>query len=101
MELIQILLPLRDNEGAAFPQQLFSEVLQELSDKFGGSTAFTRSPAEGVWQSEGAKHHDDIVVVEVMAPVLDRRWWKAYRQALEKRFRQKELIVRSQTTELI
>jgi hypothetical protein len=101
MELIQILLPLRDNEGAAFPEHLLAEVLRELSDRFGGSTAFTRSPAEGVWQSEGAKHHDDIIVVEVMAAALDRCWWKAYRETLEKRFRQKELIVRSQTIEVI
>jgi len=101
MELIQILLPLRDNEGTAFPQELFAEVLQELSDRFGGSTAFTRSPAEGVWQSEGAKHLDDIIVVEVMATDLDRNWWMSYRESLETRFRQKEIVVRSQTTELI
>jgi hypothetical protein len=101
MELIQILLPLRDNEGAAFPQHLFTEVLQELSDRFGGSTAFTRSPAEGVWQSEGAKHHDDIIVVEVMATALDRPWWLSFRETLEARFRQKEIVVRSQTIELI
>jgi len=101
MELIQILLPLRDNEGTAFPQELFAEVLQELSDRFGGSTAFTRSPAEGVWQSEGAKHLDDIIVVEVMATDLDRHWWMSYRESLETRFRQKEIVVRSQTTELI
>jgi hypothetical protein len=101
MHLIQVLLPLRDNEGAVFPQNLLSEVLQELSDRFGGSTAYTRSPAEGVWQSEGAKHHDDIIVVEVMVDAIDRDWWKAFRKALEGRFRQKELVVRVQAIELM
>jgi hypothetical protein len=40
-------------------------------------------------------------VVEVMADTLDRKWWTAYRKTLEDRFRQQELVVRVQATELI
>ena len=101
MHLIQVLLPVRDNAGAAFPQDLLTQVLQELSRRFGGSTAYTRSPAEGIWRSEGADHHDDIIVVEVMVDALDRPWWKAYRKSLEDRFKQQELVVRVQSIEVI
>jgi hypothetical protein len=101
MHLIQLLLPLSDNAGEAFPQHLFAQVLRELSDKFGGSTAYTRSPAEGVWRTGGTDRRDDIVVVEVMAAALDRDWWREYRGSLEDRFRQEELVVRSQEIETI
>jgi len=80
---------------------MFAQLLRELSDRFGGSTAYTRSPAEGIWRSGGADHRDDIIVVEVMAETLDREWWAAYRKTLEDRFRQQELVVRVQAIELI
>ena len=97
--LVQLLLPLRDNEGETFAKELLQGVLDELSERFGGSTAYTRSPAEGLWKSGGADHHDDIVVVEVMVENMDAGWWRSYRQTLEQRFRQKELIVRAQPIE--
>jgi hypothetical protein len=52
MHLVQILLPLFDNDGVSLPRQLFARVRDELTEKFGGLTAFTRSPAEGVWRPE-------------------------------------------------
>ncbi len=47
--LIQILLPTADNEGATFSDADFRKVSDELTERFGGLTAFTRSPAEGRW----------------------------------------------------
>ncbi len=99
MHLIQLLLPLRANDGAPFAEGLFREVLGELTDRFGGSTAYTRSPAEGKWKSGEADHHDDIVVVEVMAERLDHAWWGGYRRDLERRFRQLEIVIRAQAIE--
>jgi hypothetical protein len=101
MHLIQILLPLADNEGAAFPDDLFAAVQRELTERFGGVTAFTRAPAEGVWRHAGTRLHDDIVIVEVMAEALDRDWWRAFRLSLEKTFRQERLVIRSQATEML
>ncbi len=49
MHLVQILLPLYDNAGAPLPRALYDRVREELSRRFGGLTAFTRSPAEGLW----------------------------------------------------
>ena len=101
MHLVQILLPLYDNAGAPLPRELFSRVREELTGAFGGLTAFTRAPAEGLWKDGGETTRDDIVVFEVMAERLDESWWRAYRGELEKRFRQDEIVVRAQETRLL
>ena len=94
--LVQILLPLYDNDGHAFEAREYVELRGELADRFGGVTAYTRAPARGVWKDDaGATARDDIVIFEVMTDTLDRKWWTEFRQALERRFRQESLIVRA------
>lgn len=68
---------------------------QERVDRFGGLTAFTRSPAEGLWDEGGGRSRDEIVIFEVMADALDRSWWRDYRAVLKRRFRQDEIVVRA------
>jgi hypothetical protein len=41
------------------------------------------------------------VIFEVMVRKVDRKWWSHYRHLLQKRFRQKELLVRSQDVKII
>lgn len=101
MYLIQILLPLYDNEGQRFGAEQFNPIRHELSARFGGLTAFTRAPAEGVWEEHGKRQHDDVVVYEVMADALDRTWWRDYRSTLEREFRQDVILIRSQAVELL
>lgn len=102
MHLIEILLPLADNEGKAFDSGQHAQVRDELVEHFGGVTAFTRSPAEGLWkEGGGAPDRDDIVILEVMADWLDRGWWRHYRTELEQRFRQDEIVVRAREVELL
>ena len=102
MHLVQILLPVTDNNGEGFPPGHFEAVREVLTAHFGGLTAYTRAPAEGLWRSGSEKtSRDDIVVLEVMAEVIDRDWWSAYKRELEARFRQRELIVRAQEIELL
>jgi hypothetical protein len=97
MHLIQILLPVYDKAGARFPQGQYDQVAKELTERFGGLTAYVRAPAAGLWQEEtGRTQHDDIVVYEVMAERLEPEWWAAYRRELERRFAQDELVVRAQ-----
>jgi hypothetical protein len=95
MHLIEILLPLYDNGGRPFPASDFDRVRDELVAKFGGVTAFRRSPAEGVWHEDGQVSRDRVVVYEVMDEALDRGWWRGYRRDLERRFRQEEIIARA------
>lgn len=100
VHLVQLLLPLYDNAGQTFPASYFSAVRAELTDKFGGLTAYTRAPAQGVWsESDGTAKRDDIIVYEVMTEVLDRDWWRSFRERLERRFRQDEIVIRGQTVE--
>lgn len=101
MHLIQILLPVRDNDGKPFGPHPFEEVTWQLSKKFGGITAYNRAPAEGRWESSGKTHHDDVLVIEVMAPVLDKPWWQNFRKELEATFRQTQVVVRTQVIELL
>ena len=99
--VIQILLPLSDNEGQAFSGTAYEGVRSELTKQFGGLTAFTRGPAEGLWAEKGGIAHDDIVVFEVMTPELDEAWWVSYRRVLEGRFRQDSIIIRAHETRLL
>ena len=95
MYLIEILLPLYDNNKRAFKASAFDEIRNELTEIFGGVTAFLRSPAEGRWQeSDGDVSRDDIVIFEVMSQQLDRKWWSGYRSKLEEEFQQEKLIIR-------
>jgi hypothetical protein len=97
--LVQILLPVYHNNGQRFPSDLYNEVRAKLTDMFGGLTAYTRAPAEGVWESGTTLKRDDIVVVEVMVDSLDRTWWGAYRRDLKRLFRQDQIVLRAQTYE--
>lgn len=102
MYLIQLLLPLYDNDGRDLPKTLFSEVRNELVEKFGGLTAFSQAPAKGLWQ-EDESHTvlDELIIYEVMADALEQVWWQQYRASLETRFRQETVVVRAYTISLL
>ena len=95
MHLIEILLPLTDNAGKRIEAEHFAKVREEMVASFGGLTAFTRSPAEGIWDEGGGRTSDNIVIFEVLVDELDRDWWRHYRQTLERMFRQDEIIIRA------
>ena len=101
MHLVQILLPLSDNDGHPFPRAQYDKVAVELTKRFGGVTAFTRAPAEGRWSGHGHANSEEVVVIEVMVERLDAVWWTDYRKGLEKRFRQQHIIVRAQSVLLL
>ena len=99
MHLVQLLLPLYDNEGRPFPASRYAGVRAGLTDRFGGLTAYTRAPAEGVWNEGGRAARDDIIVYEVMVEQLDRSWWRGFRADLERQFEQDELVARAMPVE--
>ena len=100
MNLIQLLLPLHDNNKQPFAREEFDRVRDELAKRFGGITAFRRSPAEGVWrEGQGEVSRDEVVIFEVMTERLNRRWWSGYRKELEMRFRQEQLVIRATQVE--
>jgi hypothetical protein len=96
MFLIQLLLPLYDNQKNPFPREHFEGVRRTLTETFGGVTAYQRSPAVGLWkENEAVLSRDDVVMIEVMADKLDTSWWASYREKLESEFRQEELVLRA------
>ena len=100
MYLVQLLLPLYDNAGRRVPHERFAQVRDELTDRFGGVTAYLRSPAQGTWKVEsGDVDRDEVVMCEVMVEALERGWWSSYRAMLEQRFGQQELVVRASAIE--
>ena len=96
MKLIQVLLPAFGKEGRAIARKTFRTTACQLAKDFGGVTAYTRAPAEGLWQRKGMKlERDDIVIYEVMAKTVDRRLWALRKKQLANAFRQDEVVVRS------
>ncbi len=102
MFLVQILLPSYDNDRRLFSKSDYDVIGAELTERFGGLTAYTRSPAEGHWKKRGEiTSRDEIVVMEVMVDDLDEAWWRAYREKLESDFRQHQVVIRAQPIVLI
>jgi len=96
MFLVEFLLPTHDNDGARFPKEEFERVRRELTERFGGVTAFMQSPATGHWEDDqGIVRRDELVGFEVMAESLERDWWRDYREQLARRFRQQEIVMRA------
>jgi hypothetical protein len=73
MHLVEIFLPLNDNNGRPFGTERYAAVREHLTERFGGLTAFSRSPAQGATSDGGKTVHDEIIVFEVMARTLDVR----------------------------
>jgi len=96
MHVVQILLPLSDNEGRPHPRQIFDDIKTDLTRRFRGLTAYSRAPAEGLWKPRKGTKHDDIIVYEVMVPSFRLQWWKKYRVYLEQLLRQESIVIRAQ-----
>jgi len=100
MHVVEIFLPLKRKDGSPQAEGLFGQVRAELVERFGGLTAFTRAPAEGLWEDEdGEVERDSIVIFEVVADNLDRGWWSSFRERLEKQFDQDEVLIRASAVE--
>ena len=101
--LVQVLLPIYDEQGRAFPREAYGDLRRRRTERFGGLTAYSRAPAEGWWQPEPGRpaRRDDVVIFEVLADELERDWWQALKGGLEARFRQDEILVRAQAVDVL
>ena len=80
----------------------FARVRVELTERFGGVTAYSRSPATGLWKRDDEEiERDQVIMIEVVVEVFDREWWARYREQLETRFGQEEVHARALAMEQI
>jgi hypothetical protein len=94
MNVVEVFLPLDTGRGEPLPPETIEGLVAGLSDRFGGATAYTREPAEGLWKRATTIERDRIIVVEVMVDEVDEQWWSAYRERLEREFAQDRVLVR-------
>lgn len=96
LHVIQLVLPLYTHDQPSAPaDDLHAMVKAELTRHFGRCSAHTRSPAGGRWVEGDLGHRDEIVIYEVMSHLLDAQWWDWYQRALEARFHQREVLIRT------
>jgi hypothetical protein len=101
MHLVQLLLPIVRTAEASTTKS-YRALRAELIERFGGVTAYTRSPASGAWVEDGDHVvHDDVIIVEVMVEQLDRTWWRSLAARLESQLDQQSIVIRSSRIELL
>ncbi|WP_332719255.1 hypothetical protein [Pelagibacterium mangrovi] len=94
MQIVEVFLPLDTGSGIAIDAEVIEGIVGGLADRFGGATAFTRAPADGLWKQGSTMEKDRILIIEVMVSDLDQAWWKDYRNKLEREFEQEEVLIR-------
>lgn len=78
MQLVQILLPVTDNDGRALPEA----VLRRIRGTGGAVWRLTSVPLRRGF--DGRRQKDEIVIVEVMTEALAKDWWRAFGKRLER-----------------
>ena len=101
MHQVQIFLPIKTPDGRPIPMAEFDRLADELTQAFGGLTAYVRSPADGRWRNAGRTEHDDVVIFEVMTSTIERDWWRALRHRLEIALSQQHVLIRASPIELL
>ena len=101
MNVIEVFLPLDTGRGESIPAEVIEGLVAGLADRFGGATAYTREPAEGLWKRATTIERDRIIVVEVMVEDVDEAWWRDYRQRLEREFEQESVMIRVTTCQTL
>ena len=94
--LVEIFVPLTNQEGKSFPDRYYHELRNLLLNEFGGVTVYHRSPATGVWDGNNAGIvQDKLIVFEVMTVSVEKKFWDTLKQELEMQFQQEEILIRS------
>lgn len=95
MPLVQIFLPIADNQGNPFSEEIFKTIFEILTKRFGGITAFTQALADGLWEKGNEVQKDRIMFIEVMTENIEAEWWAKFRNHLETVLKQEEILIRS------
>lgn len=95
MFVVELFIPLDLPDGRSTPPATLDRIKAELTERFGGVTAYLHSPAEGAWKpGPETVVHDRVARFEVMVDDVDTRWWHSYRRALESELQQDQILAR-------
>jgi inorganic pyrophosphatase len=94
-KLVELFLPLYDNQGKHFGTHKFKKIRDLLTDKFGGITEYTRNPASGFWKKDDEQTVKDmLLIIEVMCAEVDMDFWNNLKVKLLKSFQQDQIVIR-------
>jgi hypothetical protein len=95
MNLLQLFIPLTDNQGHQFDQSIFLDLRQQLTDRFGGVTIYSRGPVTGLWkEAENQIIADQMIIYEVLTEQIDLPYWKQFKLHLEDLLQQEQILIR-------
>lgn len=85
-------LPITFNDGSTIPDELFTQVRDELVERFVGFHVLSPgSPAEGWWKPGTVLHRDDMLIYQVDTEEDEGEFFQQYKKVLEERFKQDEI----------
>ena len=93
-----VFLPAEFPDGSPVPASQLDLVRRELLEQFGGVTSFDRAPAQVRWQDAGQVKADAVIVMEVMTPKVDKAWWRAFRQRMERPSEIRNTLIEASTS---
>lgn len=91
--LVRMFIPLKDNQGAPFPEGYYQNLNKELQNQFGGVTIYIRSPVKGIWKQDDNTRYDDLLVYEVLTNMTHDDYWQGLKTKLEKLYAQEEILI--------
>ncbi len=95
MKLVQVFLPLYDNNKQVFSRSVYDELGNILKEEFGGVSLYRNASIEGLWKDEtGKTNYDELIIAEIMTEEINKVWWNRFRQRLEQIFMQQEILIR-------
>lgn len=100
--LVQIFLPLTDNNGQPFTGDWYVNISRELNECFNGVTVYQHAPVTGLWkQEERSTVKDELIIFEVMADNMDLAFWEPLKKQLEQQFSQESILIRSFSIQIL
>lgn len=98
----EVLLPLRFNDGQPVPDDLITEVLLELRERFGAVSCEPQT-IRGVWQQEGKLFRDDLVRLFVDTPDVpeSREFFREFKERAKAKFRQIDIWMTTYPIEVL
>lgn len=99
---IEILLPLRFNNGQPVPSELVAQTLLEIETRFGAVSSETQT-IQGLWQHQGQSYRDDLtrIFVDVADLPENIAFFRELKETLKQRFDQIDIWMTTYPVDVI